>query len=111
LDFDGVFGDLGYPDVVLDTNKIAPDSVGAMRNIGSIASNPPQGLAKSISYFNSKSNGNHEYLPVGIRFLAPPVAPPARQTYSIVHFGFPLYYAQKSAMIQSLRKAFEDINE
>lgn len=111
LDFGGVFGELGYPDVALDTNKIAADSASALRNIGLIAINFPSGLARTISWFNSKSNGPLENLPVGIRFLAPPAIPPARQTYSVVHFGFPLYYAQKPAIIQSLRKAFEDINE
>ncbi len=108
LDFIGAFGQLGYPDLLLDASKIQPDSGGALRNI---ELNFPRSFAQTIFLFNSKSNGQFENLPVGIRFLAPPPVPPARATYSVVYFGFPLYYAQKSAAIQTLRQAFVDIND
>ena len=111
LDFNGVRGGEGYPDVRLDTNKIAPDSATAMRNIGNIGINFPYGFAQTTSYFHSKYGTFYENLPVGVRFLAPPPDPPARQTYSVVFFGFPLYYAEKTDIIQSLRKGFQDINE
>ena len=111
LDFNGVRGAQGYPDVSLDTTLIASDSTGADANIGGIWVSAPTGFASHISTFESKSLNQMQGLPVGIRFLAPPPVPPARQTYSVVHFGIPLCYSPKTSVIQSLRKAFEDINE
>ena len=112
LDFNGVWGTLGYPDVQLDTNKIYPDSVNAVKyNIGNIGINYPLGFAQTISYFHSKNGTFLENFPVGVLFQAPHESDPGLQTYSIVYFGFPLYYVQKSAMIQCLRKAFDDIYE
>jgi hypothetical protein len=108
LDFIGAFGRLGYPDLLLDASKIQPDSGGALRNI---ELNYPRSFAQTIFLFNSKSDGQYESQPVGIRFLAPPPVPPARATYSVVYFGFPLYYAEKSAATQTLQQAFVDVNE
>lgn len=110
-DFNGVWGVEGYPDVRLDTNKIATDSATAALNIGNIGINFVYGFAQTISQFHSRFGSFYENLPVGVRFQAPPPVPPRRQTFSVVFFGFPLYYAEKPAIIQSLRKAFQDINE
>jgi hypothetical protein len=88
LDFGGAKGQLGYSDVALDPSKIAPDSVAAHRNIGSIGLNFPQGFAETIFLFNSRSDGLLEDRPLGVRFLAPQPIPPARQTYSVVFFWF-----------------------
>lgn len=109
LDFIGAKGLLGYPDLRLDSSKFsAPDSV-AIRNI---AVNYPRGFGQTISLFDSKrDSAGFENAPLGVRYLAPPAIPPARPTYSVVHFGFPLYYANKSDVIQAMRKAFEDIKE
>jgi len=109
LDFIGVRGAFGYPDVRLDSLKIAADSMGALRWI---PMNFPRGFAQTISYFDSKTNSPiFEGAPVGIRFLAPLPNPGERETYSVVYLGFPLYYAPRSAMIQTLRQAFIDIHE
>ena len=107
-DFVGVRGVLGYPDVHIDSTKLAPDSLGAMRFI---ASNIPLRLAETISTFDSKSNGAFENTQIGIRFLSPRAVPPLRQTYSVVFFGFPLFYADEAAITGSLQKAFDDLNE
>jgi hypothetical protein len=109
LDFNGVRGDLGYPDIPLDTSRIAPDSANAIKNIGNIGINFPYGFAQTTSFFRSRFGTFYENFPVGIRFLG--VRPPGsqRRTFSVVHFGFGLYYGEKSAVISSLRKAFLDI--
>jgi hypothetical protein len=104
-----VRGDLGYPSIPLDSTRIAPDSASAIRNIGNIGINFPYGFAQTISFFHSRFGTFYENFPVGVRFLAPLPAPGQPRTYSVVHFGFGLYYGQKSAVIQSLRKAFQDI--
>ncbi len=109
FDFIGAKGTLGYPDVSLDTTRLPAVAMGAMRNI---AVNYPRGFGQAISEFDSRSDSAmFENAPLGIRYLAPPPIPPARATYSVVYFGFPLYYAEKSGVIATLRKAFEDINE
>lgn len=113
LDFNGVRGALGYPDIPLDSNRIAPfsDSLAAIKNIGNVGINFPISFAENFSFFRSRYGTFYQGLPVGIRFLAP--EPPAGEprTYSVVYFGFGLYYGQKSAVIQSLRKSFQDIHE
>jgi len=110
LDFNGTRGINGYPDLPLDPSKIAPDSLGAQDNIGNIGVNFAFGFAHEISTFDSRYNSSFEGLSVGIRFLSPPFVPPAtRRTFSSVFFGHSLYYVQKSAVIQSLRKALQDI--
>ena len=111
LDFNGVWGTLGYPDVQLDTTKIAPDSVGAMFNIRNIGVNYPAGFAQTISYYHSRYGTFLEDFPLGILFQAPRETDPGLQTFSVVYFGFPLYYAQQSAVIQCFHKAFDDIYE
>lgn len=109
LDFVGANGTVGYPNVALDSAKIPADSGRAIRNI---AINFPRGFGQTISFFDSKANKtDFENKPLGVRYLAPPPIPPARQTYSVIHFGFPLYYGRKTDVIQALRKAFADLNE
>jgi hypothetical protein len=109
LDFNGVRGDLGYPNVSLDTNRIAPDSASAIKNIGNVGINFPYGFAQTISFFNSRFGTFYQNLPVGVRFLGPRPIGGQPRTYSIVFFGFGLYYGEKSAVIASLRQAFIDI--
>jgi len=111
LDFNGVTGVAGYPDVPLDTTMVGADSVTADVNIGSIYVSVPLGFATYISAYRSRYHTPLQGLPVGIRLLAPAPVPPARQTFSVVHFGMPLCYSPKTVIIQSLRKAFADINE
>jgi hypothetical protein len=108
-DFIGAKGLLGYPTIMVDSLKLPADSGGALRYV---AINIPRGFGQSISLFDSRSNDPvFEDRPLGVRFLAPEAVPPARQTYSTVFFGFPLYYAEKSSVIQALRQAFIDIRE
>jgi len=114
-DFTGATGRLGYPSLNLDPAKIHPDSTatpGGPRALRLMMLHPPRGFGESIYLYNSGTaqpgfaNG-----PLGVRYLAPPPVPPARSTYSVVSFGFPLYYMEKSGAIGALRKAFTDINE
>ena len=112
LDFIGAKGNgaFGYPDVALDPARLPLADSGAIRNI---ALSFPRGFGQTISYFVSKTHSvGFENAPLGIRYLAPPPIPPnPRETYSVVHFAFPLYYVMKGDVIASLRKAFEDIKE
>jgi hypothetical protein len=107
LDFTGVTGLLGYPNVRLDTLKA--DSGYALSNIATAF---PRGFGQAIFLFRSKTPGSQfQNAPVGVRYLAPEPTPPARQTYSVVFLGFPLYYAVRSDAVEVLRKALSDINE
>ncbi len=108
FDFVGSKGILGYPTVQIDTTRLPVDSALAIRNIAAYI---PIGRAETISYFDSRSDGAFENLPLGIRFLSPSVLPPRRPTYSVVFFGFPLYYTDNASMAGCLAKAFQDINE
>ncbi|MFN0157356.1 MAG: hypothetical protein ACKVRP_04700 [Bacteroidota bacterium] len=110
LDFIGVSGANGYPAIELDTTKVRADSGYAIRNIALCY---PSGFGQTTSYFVSKSgNPFFDDNPVGIRYLAPPpTSPGCRQMFSVVHMGFPLYFAKKSHVIQSLKKAYSDLNE
>lgn len=105
-DFIGARGVLGYPTIMLDTLKLPADSADGIRNI---AINLPRTFAQSISAFDSRTNDPlFENQPVGIRYKALP-EPPARDTYSMVLFGFPLYYGQRDAVKDALRQAIVDI--
>ena len=109
LDFAGSKGQLGYPNLLIDAAKLPADSLGSLRNIGV---NIPIGFAQVIGTFDSRlNNPQFEDAPIGLRFLAPEPTPPARREYSVVHFGFPLYFAQKGSVIQAMRKAFSDVRE
>jgi hypothetical protein len=116
LDFNGATGVRisstdAYPDIPLDMSKIATDTTTALLNIGYIGINFPRGFGETISQYRSRSGGALDGMALGIRFKSAPAIPPRRQTYSTVYFGFGLCYAQKSAAIRALGKAFQDINE
>jgi hypothetical protein len=111
-DFIGTFGRLGYPNLTIDSAKVANFPADADYAIKNIALNYPRGFGQTIYEFNSKADSSlFERSPLSVRYLAPPAIPPARQTYSLVYFGFPLYYMEKSGVISAMRKAFEDIQE
>ncbi len=111
-DFRGAKGRLGYPDVPLDPARV-PQAADSGATLRYIALNFPAGFGESINTFDSNTNDPFfENLPLGVRFLAPPPTEAGeRATYSVVYFGFPLYYGQKSTVIQSMRKAIRDVNE
>jgi hypothetical protein len=117
LSFNGVTGAEGYPDVPLDPMRVAVDSVGAWDHIGNMSINYPYGFATAISNYvvrpgyQQTPDGAFAGEPVGIRFLPGRAIPPARQTWSCVYFGMPMYYGETNAVIASFRKAFQDINE
>lgn len=109
LDFAGCSGRLGYPGIRIDGSKLPVDSLGSLRGI---LASPSRGFAETISLFDSRTNNPiFEGAPLGIRYLASPPTPPARRTYSIVYFGFPLYFGEKASVIQAMRKALADVNE
>jgi hypothetical protein len=110
-DFAGSKGRSGYPSVPLDASKIpaAADSGATLRLI---SLNAPYSFAETIGLFDSQVNNPlFEDMPLGVRFLAPVPVPPAKATYSTVYFGFPLYFGQRTAVIQTMRKALSDCNE
>lgn len=113
-DFVGARGRLGYPDLRLDTAKVHKDSVAAngQRAMRLIAQHAPRGFGELIyNYDSATDRPGWETAPLGIRFISPPPIPPARQTYSVVFFGLPLYYMEKPSAQEALRVAFQDLNE
>ena len=117
LDFVGAKGTLNYPSVSLDPTKFHVDSsmivggerVPAMRGI---VLGYPRGFGETISTFDSgRDSTRFENKPLAVRYLAGPPIPPARPTYSVIRFGFPLYYGNKSQVVQTLVQAFIDFNE
>jgi hypothetical protein len=108
-DLVGSKGLLGYPDIRIDSTKLPADSAGALRFI---AVNPPRSFGETISLFDSKLNDpQFEDAPLGIRYLAVEPIPPARKTWSVVHFGFPLFYSPKGDVYLAFKRAYEDIFE
>jgi hypothetical protein len=114
-DFAGGRGLRGYPNFQLDPAKFHPDSLlvtGGVAALRGLAVNYPLRFAETISLFDSRTDDPfYENQPLGVRYLAPEPVPPARRTYSVVFFAFPLYYAEKSAAIGMLRQALFDIQE
>jgi hypothetical protein len=108
--FVGAKGLLGYPNVRLDTNKVARDSLGSA--LSRICLNFPINFGQPIFAFDSRTDSvGIENQPIGIRYLAGPPEPGCRRLYSTIFLGFPLYYSDRSDAIEVLRKAFQDLNE
>jgi len=102
-DFVGSRGALGYPTVSLDTTKM-PSSW--QKALARLSVNPPTGFAEIIGRYDSKRDSLlFENQPIGIRYFGPP------KTYSVVYFGFPLYFVSKSDAVGLIRKGFQDLGE
>ncbi len=100
-DFIGATGALGYPDVIMDTTKMDTSWHGGMEYMAFIS---PRGFAEVIYTYNSKTlDRNFQGRSSGLRYLG--------LTYSVVYFGFPLYYAERQTAPLVLQKAFQDIGE
>lgn len=109
--FVGARGRLGYPDIAIDTSKVRPDSLGRV-GLRDLSINLPQRLAVAIYDWRHRTNDPfYEGYPVGVRYNGSQAQPGpwCRETYSVVFFGFPLYYMQKAQAIQAMRKALEDL--
>lgn len=100
-DFIGATGKDGYPDMMLDSTKIPSTWNGGLQEISAIA---PRGFGEITCTYNSKSDSSaFQGRPVGVRYLG--------VTYSVVYFGFPLYFVDQPAAIKAIRKALSDIGE
>ena len=109
LDCVGMTGINGYPDIRIDPSKLPADSLRAARFV---MVNQPLGFAEPIGRFISRTDDpDFNGQTVSVRFLAPDPIPPARREYSIVNFGIPLYFCEKSSVIAAMRKALRDIHE
>ena len=107
--FVGGTGRLGYPDISLDSLKVPPDSLG----LRYISTHWPRGFGVTILEWRHRTGSPlYEGIPLGIRYNGSPADPGpfCRETFSVVYFGFPMYYAQKSQAIQAMRKAIQDIH-
>jgi hypothetical protein len=105
----GSDGLIGYPNLRFDPAKIQPDSLGAIRFILRCQ---PRGFGETIGRFVATApDAEWSGRPVSVRYLAPEPEPPRRRTYTIVRFGIPLYFCEKSGVIQSMRKALTDVHE
>jgi len=101
---------VGYPDITLDPVKVPPDSLG----LRDMSTHYPYRFAVPIYEWRHRTGDfRYEGVPIGVRYLSPPAdeGPYCRRTYSVVYFGFPLYYVNKSQAIQALGKALLDLNE
>lgn len=107
-DFVGAKGFFGHPNVPVDPTRLPPDSTGGLWQI---ALSFGTGFADNPYTFDSgRDSLGFENLPVSVRFQAPETPPPGEpRTYSTFYFGFPLYYCQKSAVIEAMRKAVSDV--
>jgi len=99
-DFVGGRGQLGYPDLQMDTTKMLPAWGGALANIPYVS---PRGFAEVIFTFESKTNSAWQDRILGIRYLG--------ITYSVVYLGFPLYYVEPDDALAILTKALQDSGE
>jgi hypothetical protein len=107
--FIGAIGRSEYPDLTLDPAKVPPDSLG----LRYISTHYPRGFGETIFEWNHRTGDLiYQNIPLGIRFQGMPAdpAPNCRGTYSVVYFGFPLYYVNRSQAIQVMRKALQDLN-
>jgi len=100
-DFVGGTGQLGYPDVALDTTLFRPIWAGALDQVPIVS---PRGFAEVIFRYQTKSlNPLFQNGILGIRYLG--------ITYSVIYLGFPLYYAQRDNAIAVMKKSLQDIGE
>lgn len=100
-DFVGASGQNGYPDMSLDSTKLPPSWDGGLQRIATIA---PRGFGEIICTYNSKSDSaTFQGRPVGVRYLG--------VTYSVVYFGFPLYFVEQQGAVEAMRKALGDIGQ
>ncbi len=100
-DFTGATGQNGYPNLVLDSTKLSTVWKGALNKIAVVS---PRGFAENIYSYNSKSDSvGFQGYPVGVRYLG--------ITYSVVYFGFPLYFMEQHSAIDAMTKALKDIGE
>lgn len=107
--FIGARGRSGYPDMTLDPAKVPPDSLG----LRYISVHYPRGFGETVLEWQHRlGDPLYQGAPLAVRYLAPPpsTGPFCRQTYSVVYFGFPLFYVEKSQAIQAVRKALQDLN-
>lgn len=100
FDFVGGKGELGYPDLQLDTTKMLASWNGALANIPYVS---PRGFAEVIYTYESKTNSPWQGSILGIRYLG--------ITYQVIYLGFPLFYAQPDDAAAILQKALLDIGE
>lgn len=109
LDCAGMTGLLGYPDVRIDPARLPADSLGSIR---AVLSSIPVTFGETIGQFISRTNNPAwQGAPVAFRYLAQDPIPPARRTFSVVNFGVPLFFSQKSDVIRAMRKALTDVHE
>jgi len=100
-DFIGARGDAGYPNLAIDPSKLPASWNGAIDRIALLE---PWSFGETIYYFDSRSDlPDFEGKPVGLRYLG--------TTYSVIYFGFPLYFMEEAAATQALDKALKDLGE
>lgn len=93
-------GALGYPDLQIDTTKLAP----FQRALQNVAVNRPRGFGEIIYRFDAvDDNFLFENQPIGIRYDG--------ITFKTVYLGFPVYFMEQRQAVAVLRRAFKDIGQ
>jgi hypothetical protein len=115
--FLGASGRNGYPDVVFDSTKADTSLWGI--GLQWIYTGRPYGFGEILYNFVSDSSNYHN-TPQPPFFQTEPTVVASRYigvTYSVIYFGFPLYYIQVPGVSDQpsataiLRKAFSDLNQ
>lgn len=116
--FTSASGEKSYPDAHLDLAKLDTSWYGTSSShppaLEFIYTSRPSGFGEIIYRYNEDTceaanfNGQDFCRPsqgstVGVRYVG--------ITYSVVYFGFPLYYIEKPTVTVMLQKAFQDIGE
>jgi hypothetical protein len=100
----GAIGQKDYPDIPLDTTKLGPSwhEDGYPLALKSMFAGRPSGFGEIIYQWHDAQPGAFfEGRTIGVRYQG--------LTYQVIYFGFPLYYSERSAVVQALAKAFDDI--
>jgi len=98
-DFVGATGQLGYPNVSVDSMKALAVLHGKLPYIDAVIPRD----AEVVLTFNSASGDTFQGKPVGVRWLSGP--------YRIVFFGFPFYFMKDSEARQVAIKVLQDLGE
>jgi hypothetical protein len=100
--FIGGHGDKGYPDISVDISRI--DTAAWGQGLTFMWPGRPYGFGEIIERYDAANNFlPYEGSSIGVRYIG--------VTYSVVYFGFPLYYMVPPTATEAMRTALSDLKE